>query len=78
MAPGFQAWNRSPEARKQTLLGLEPPKDLADTYLPAMQHLFGTASLGVTEWVLIIAVGAVIYIVVEMEKRMSTLRATSS
>ena len=48
------------------------------TYLPAMQHVFGTASLGVTEWLLIMAVGVVIYIVVEVEKRISTLRATSS
>jgi Ca2+-transporting ATPase len=39
------------------------------TYLPAMQHVFGTASLGVTEWLLIFAVGVVIYVVVEIEKR---------
>jgi Ca2+-transporting ATPase len=45
------------------------------TYLPAMQHVFGTASLGITEWMLILAVGLVIYVVVEIEKRASTLRA---
>jgi len=44
------------------------------TYLPAMQHVFGTARLGVTEWALIIAVGVVIYIVVEIEKWFSTSR----
>ncbi len=44
------------------------------TYLPAMQHVFGTASLGVTEWMLILAVGLVIYVVVEIEKKASTSR----
>ena len=44
------------------------------TYLPTMQHLFGTASLGVTEWTLIIAVGVVIYVIVEIEKWISTSR----
>jgi len=38
------------------------------TYLPAMQLVFGTAGLGVTDWSLIITVGVVIYIVVEIEK----------
>jgi len=42
------------------------------TYVPAMQHVFGTASLGVAEWMLIIAVGVVIYIAVEIEKWIST------
>ena len=44
------------------------------TYLPAMQHVFGTASLGVTEWTLIMAVGVIIYVVVEIEKWISTSR----
>ncbi len=44
------------------------------TYLPAMQHVFGTASLGVTEWTLIIAVSVVIYVIVEIEKWISTSR----
>ncbi len=51
---------------------------LAFTYLPAMQHMFGTASLGITEWMLIMAVGMVIYTVVEIEKKVSQLRAVSS
>ena len=44
------------------------------TYLPAMQHVFGTTSLGVTEWTIIIAVGVVIYTAVEIEKWVSTSR----
>ncbi len=48
------------------------------TYLPSMQHVFGTASLGVTNWLLIIAVGVVIYIVVEIEKWIATLHAGPS
>jgi cation-transporting P-type ATPase F len=40
------------------------------TYLPAMQRVFGTAALGGTEWMLIIAVGVVIYSVVDIEKRL--------
>jgi magnesium-transporting ATPase (P-type) len=42
------------------------------TYLPVMQRVFGTVSLGVAEWGLILAVGLLIYIVVEIEKRIST------
>jgi len=38
------------------------------TYSTAMQQVFGTASLGVTEWMLIMAIGAVVFIVVEIEK----------
>jgi len=48
------------------------------TYLPAMQRVFGTASLGANEWMLIIVVGVVIYIVVEIEKKLSRQRAASS
>jgi len=48
------------------------------TYLPVMQHVFGTANVGVTEWMLIIAVGVIVYIVVEIEKIISTSRASSS
>ena len=44
------------------------------TYLPAMQHVFGTADLGITEWMLILAVGVIIYVVVEIEKAISTSR----
>lgn len=39
------------------------------TYAPVMQRVFGTEDLGATEWMLIIAVCAVIYGVVGIEKR---------
>ena len=42
---------------------------LVFTYLPAMQQVFGTANLGIEEWMLIMIVGVVIFIVVEIEKR---------
>lgn len=48
------------------------------TYLPAMQRVFGTEDLGSTEWMLIIAVGVVIYSIVGIEKRLSTARTVSS
>ena len=38
------------------------------TYSSTMQQVFGTASLGVTEWMLIMAIGVVVFIVVEIEK----------
>lgn len=38
------------------------------TYLPSMQRVFGTEDLGATEWMLILAVGAIIYGVVGIEK----------
>lgn len=39
------------------------------TYLPAMQKIFGTEGLGMTEWLLIIAVSVAIYGIVGIEKR---------
>ena len=48
------------------------------TYLPGMQQLFGTANLGVEEWVLIMIIGTVVFIVVEIEKKIATSRAASS
>ena len=41
------------------------------TYSPPLQQLFGTANLGVTEWLLILAIGVAVFIVVEIEKRAS-------
>ncbi len=38
------------------------------TYFPAMNHLFGSAPLGIVEWILILAGGLVIYLVVGAEK----------
>jgi magnesium-transporting ATPase (P-type) len=41
---------------------------LAFTYLPPMQRLFGTAPIGADEWVRIVAVAAVLFVLVEAEK----------
>jgi Ca2+-transporting ATPase len=38
------------------------------TYSPAMQRVFGTEGLGGTAWLLIMAVGVVIYGIVGVEK----------
>ncbi len=40
------------------------------TYVPVMNHLFGTAPIGVVEWTLILSGGLTIYLVVGMEKRL--------
>ena len=44
------------------------------TYLPVMHTLFQTAAIDAHSWLLIVACGAIIYPVVELEKR---LRAKS-
>jgi magnesium-transporting ATPase (P-type) len=41
---------------------------LGFTYLPAMQRLFGTASIGATAWLLIVIVGSSVLVLVELEK----------
>ena len=38
------------------------------TYLPAMQQIFGTANLGVTDWLHIVGIGVLIYGVIGCEK----------
>jgi magnesium-transporting ATPase (P-type) len=38
------------------------------TYLPFMQEIFKTASLGVTEWFRMLGAGAAVFLVVEAEK----------
>jgi magnesium-transporting ATPase (P-type) len=38
------------------------------TYLPLMQNLFGTRGISVVDWARMFAVGAVLFLVVEMEK----------
>ncbi|MGV8892362.1 MAG: cation-transporting P-type ATPase [Burkholderiaceae bacterium] len=40
------------------------------TYLPAMQHLFGTAGLEAAAWVRIVAFGMAVLLIVELEKRL--------
>lgn len=41
---------------------------LAFTYIPFMQHFFGTAPLGIRHWLQIIAAGIVVFLLVEGEK----------
>lgn len=43
---------------------------LAFTYAPPLQALFGTAAVGVTAWVATIAVGAGLFVLMELEKRL--------
>ena len=38
------------------------------TYWPPMQALFGSTAIGYDEWILIVAVGVVIYAMVGLEK----------
>ena len=47
------------------------------TYVPAMNQAFNSAPLGVTEWVLTIAVGIAIYILVGIEKSFQQYRTKS-
>ncbi len=41
---------------------------IAFTYLPPMQKLFGTAAMDATAWLLCVLVGATVFVVVEIEK----------
>jgi magnesium-transporting ATPase (P-type) len=41
---------------------------LAFTYLPPMQRLFGSAAIGAAEWMRIVLVAASVYVLVEVEK----------
>jgi magnesium-transporting ATPase (P-type) len=50
------------------LLGLLLLFQMAFTYLPPMQRLFGTAAIGPTAWLLILCVGASVLFLVELEK----------
>ncbi|MBY6261217.1 HAD family hydrolase [Azospirillum sp. 412522] len=47
---------------------------LAFTYVPPMQLLFGTAGLGLTVWTAMIAAGAGLFVLMELEKRLPALR----
>ncbi|HMN43592.1 MAG TPA: cation-transporting P-type ATPase [Povalibacter sp.] len=38
------------------------------TYTPPMQHVFATAALGLAEWAMVIAAGAVLFLAVEIDK----------
>ena len=50
---------------------------LAFTYVPLMNRLFHTAPIGLTDWLQILAVGLVIYLVVGVEKLIRSRRETS-
>ncbi|HBS49751.1 MAG TPA: carbonate dehydratase [Rhodobacteraceae bacterium] len=50
---------------------------LAFTYVPLMNRLFHTAPIGLTDWLQILAVGLVIYLVVGVEKLIRNRRETS-
>lgn len=49
-------------------IGLLILLQLGFTYLPAMQQLFGSAALDAQAWLLCVLVGAVVFVVVEVEK----------
>jgi magnesium-transporting ATPase (P-type) len=44
---------------------------LAFTYAPPLQSLFGTAPIGAAAWAAMIAAGALLFLLVELEKRLS-------
>ncbi|CBS91421.1 HAD-IC family P-type ATPase [Azospirillum lipoferum] len=44
---------------------------LAFTYAPPLQSLFGTAPIGAVAWAAMIAAGALLFLLVELEKRLS-------
>jgi magnesium-transporting ATPase (P-type) len=50
------------------------PMQLALTYVPAMQWLFGTASLGVRDWLLVLGFGLALFLAVELEKAVTRRR----
>lgn len=45
----------------------------AITYLPALQAVFGTQAVGLTDGVLVLGMGVVLFVLVELEKRMRLL-----
>jgi len=44
------------------------------TYLPAMHTAFGSQSIGLREWGLIIAASVVVYIVIEFDKWLCNIK----
>ena len=44
------------------------PLQLAYTYLPWMQELFGSAGLSLYEWLKVLAAGLLVFVVAEIEK----------
>ena len=51
---------------------------LAFTYLPIMHRLFGTAAIDLIDWALLAAIGAAVFVIIELEKAVARrLRAQS-
>ncbi|WP_029010851.1 cation-transporting P-type ATPase [Azospirillum halopraeferens] len=59
-------------------IGLIVAFQLAFTYAPPMQTLFGTAPIGLTDWLMMIAGGAVIFLIVEAEKAVGRRRVRTA
>jgi magnesium-transporting ATPase (P-type) len=62
----------------QVAVGILVALQLGFTYLPFMNELFGTAPLTLDIWLVTIALGAAIFVVVEAEKWLWRLRGVSS
>jgi magnesium-transporting ATPase (P-type) len=54
--------------------GLLVPLQLAFTYLPVMQRLFGTAALDLDAWLRVLAFGALLFLAIEGEKGLQRWR----
>jgi magnesium-transporting ATPase (P-type) len=54
--------------------GLLVPLQLAFTYLPVMQRLFGTAALDLDAWARVLAFGVMLFLVIEAEKGLQRWR----
>ena len=50
---------------------------LAFTYLPVMQHLFGTASLEIASWLRVVLVASTVFLLVELEKAIFVITSYS-
>jgi hypothetical protein len=44
------------------------PLQLAFTYLPTMQAIFGSTGLDAAEWLKVVAAGLLVFVVAELEK----------
>jgi magnesium-transporting ATPase (P-type) len=55
--------------------GLLVPLQLAFTYLPVMQRLFGTAPLDLDAWLRVLAFGVVLFLAIEAEKALQRRRS---
>jgi magnesium-transporting ATPase (P-type) len=51
---------------------------LAFTYLPIMHRLFGTAAIDLIDWALLAAIGAAVFVIIELEKAVGRRLRTNS